>query len=46
MIPSGHAFAGQKPLPVQPAQNPILCNTHEEPTEYSVRDQDAGAAGP
>ncbi len=34
----------QQPLPVQPVENPILCNPFEEPTEYWEYDRATGAA--
>jgi hypothetical protein len=35
---------GQTELPIQPVENPILCNAYEEPTAHWVYDADTGEA--
>src|SRR5438093_328257 len=38
------AAAGQEELPIQPVENPIICNPYEEPKDHWIYDKDTGAA--
>lgn len=38
------ASLGQKPLPIQPVEKPILCSPYEEPTEHWIYDTGSGEA--
>jgi type III restriction enzyme len=38
------AAASQEQLPVQPVENPIICNPYDEPLDHWIYDKDSGAA--
>lgn len=43
-FPGKGAAAGQEQLPVQPVENPIICNPYDEPQDHWIYDSDTGAA--